>query len=120
MGSFSYPSPKLLGFLKVRTNSLRPDGIGTVTTEEKEKFEDIKERLASLLENQISHFRYCFPFGRPEGALKATLSLLERVLMKDIATPISPEDVKKVIRKCLEKAALINYTRLTDYAKIEG
>lgn len=27
-------------------------------------------------------FRYCFPFGRPEGALKATLSLLERVRMK--------------------------------------
>ena len=25
------------------------------------------------------YFRYCFPFGRPEGALKATLSLLERV-----------------------------------------
>ncbi|XP_015281921.1 PREDICTED: calcium-dependent secretion activator 2 isoform X1 [Gekko japonicus] len=97
----------------------RPDGIGTVTIEEKERFEDIKERLASLLENQISHFRYCFPFGRPEGALKATLSLLERVLMKDIATPIPAEDVKKVVRKSLEKAALINYTRLTDYAKIE-
>ncbi|XP_077194498.1 calcium-dependent secretion activator 2 isoform X13 [Paroedura picta] len=97
----------------------RPDGIGTVTIEEKKRFEDIKERLASLLENQISHFRYCFPFGRPEGALKATLSLLERVLMKDIATPIPAEDVKKVVRKCLEKAALINYTRLTDYAKIE-
>ncbi|XP_077194493.1 calcium-dependent secretion activator 2 isoform X9 [Paroedura picta] len=98
----------------------RPDGIGTVTIEEKKRFEDIKERLASLLENQISHFRYCFPFGRPEGALKATLSLLERVLMKDIATPIPAEDVKKVVRKCLEKAALINYTRLTDYAKIEA
>ncbi|CAI5785357.1 Hypothetical predicted protein [Podarcis lilfordi] len=97
----------------------RPDGIGTVTIEEKEKFEDIKERLTSLLENQISHFRYCFPFGRPEGALKATLSLLERVLMKDIATPIPAEEVKKVVRKCLEKAALINYTRLTDYAKTE-
>ncbi|XP_042323831.1 calcium-dependent secretion activator 2 isoform X12 [Sceloporus undulatus] len=97
----------------------RPDGIGTVTIEEKERFEDIKERLSSLLENQISHFRYCFPFGRPEGALKATLSLLERVLMKDIATPIPAEEVKKVVRKCLEKAALINYTRLTDYAKIE-
>lgn len=27
-------------------------------------------------------FRYCFPFGRPEGALKATLSLLERVRME--------------------------------------
>lgn len=25
--------------------------------------------------------RYCFPFGRPEGALKATLSLLERVMI---------------------------------------
>ncbi|XP_064431075.1 calcium-dependent secretion activator 2 isoform X9 [Mirounga angustirostris] len=97
----------------------RPDGIGTVSMEEKERFEEIKERLSSLLENQISHFRYCFPFGRPEGALKATLSLLERVLMKDIATPIPAEDVKKVVRKCLEKAALINYTRLTEYAKIE-
>ncbi|XP_018413269.1 PREDICTED: calcium-dependent secretion activator 2 isoform X7 [Nanorana parkeri] len=97
----------------------RPDGIGTVTAEEKERFEEIKERLALLLENQISHFRYCFPFGRPEGALKATLSLLERVLMKDIATPIPAEEVKKVIRRCLEKAALINYTRLTEYAKIE-
>ncbi|XP_074396070.1 calcium-dependent secretion activator 2 isoform X4 [Zonotrichia albicollis] len=98
----------------------RPDGIGTVSVEEKERFEEIKERLSSLLENQISHFRYCFPFGRPEGALKATLSLLERVLMKDIATPIPAEEVKKVVRKCLEKAALINYTRLTEYAKIEA
>ncbi|MBZ3890547.1 Calcium-dependent secretion activator 2 [Sciurus carolinensis] len=34
----------------------RPDGIGTVSIEEKEKFEEIKERLSSLLENQISHF----------------------------------------------------------------
>lgn len=43
-----------------------------------------------------------------------------QVLMKDIATPIPAEEVKKVVRKCLEKAALINYTRLTEYAKIEG
>ncbi|XP_067854937.1 calcium-dependent secretion activator 1 isoform X2 [Heptranchias perlo] len=97
----------------------RPDGIGTVTVEEKERFEEIKERLLLLLENQITHFRYCFPFGRPEGALKATLSLLERVLMKDIVTPVPQEEVKVVIRKCLEKAALVNYTRLSEYAKIE-
>ncbi|XP_015262328.1 PREDICTED: calcium-dependent secretion activator 1 isoform X4 [Gekko japonicus] len=97
----------------------RPDGIGTVTVEEKERFEEIKERLRLLLENQITHFRYCFPFGRPEGALKATLSLLERVLMKDIVTPVPQEEVKAVIRKCLEQAALINYTRLSEYAKIE-
>uniref|UniRef100_A0AAY4BW53 Calcium-dependent secretion activator 1 n=1 Tax=Denticeps clupeoides TaxID=299321 RepID=A0AAY4BW53_9TELE len=98
----------------------RPDGIGTVTVEEKEHFEAIKERLRVLLENQITHFRYCFPFGRPEGALKATLSLLERVLMKDIVTPVPQEEVKAVIRKCLEQAALVNYQRLSEYAKIEG
>ncbi|XP_072522582.1 calcium-dependent secretion activator 1 isoform X1 [Salminus brasiliensis] len=98
----------------------RPDGIGTVTVEERERFEDIKERLRVLLENQITHFRYCFPFGRPEGALKATLSLLERVLMKDIVTPVPQEEVKTVIRKCLEQAALVNYQRLSEYAKVEG
>lgn len=27
----------------------------------------------------VFRYRYCFPFGRPEGGLKATLSLLERV-----------------------------------------
>ncbi|XP_078103688.1 calcium-dependent secretion activator 1 isoform X8 [Sander vitreus] len=98
----------------------RPDGIGTVTVEEKEHFEEIKERLRVLLENQITHFRYCFPFGRPEGALKATLSLLERVLMKDTATLVPQEEVKSVIRKCLEQAALVNYQRLSEYAKLEG
>uniref|UniRef100_A0A8C8EG85 Calcium-dependent secretion activator 2 n=1 Tax=Oncorhynchus tshawytscha TaxID=74940 RepID=A0A8C8EG85_ONCTS len=98
----------------------RPDGIGTVTEEEREQFEDIRSRLLSLLDNQIIHFRYCFPFGRPDGALKATLSLLERVLMKDITTPIPPEEMNKMVKKCLEKAALINYSQLTQYAQIEG
>ncbi|CAI9543605.1 unnamed protein product, partial [Staurois parvus] len=40
--------------------------------------------------------------------------------MKDIVTPVPQEDVKNVIRKCLEQAALVNYTRLSEYAKIEG
>ncbi|KAM9528452.1 calcium-dependent secretion activator 2-like [Salvelinus alpinus] len=97
-----------------------PDGIGTVTEEEREQFEDIRSRLLSLLDNQIIHFRYCFPFGRPDGALKATLSLLERVLMKDITTPVPPEEMKKMVKKCLEKAALINYSQLTQYAQIEA
>lgn len=68
----------------------------------------------------ICHNRYCFPFGRPEGALKATLSLLERVLMKDIVTPVPPEEVRSMIKKSLETAALVNYTRLSSEAKIEG
>uniref|UniRef100_A0A673XPF5 Calcium dependent secretion activator 2 n=1 Tax=Salmo trutta TaxID=8032 RepID=A0A673XPF5_SALTR len=98
----------------------RPDGMCTVTEEEGEQFEDIRGRLLSLLDNQIIHFRYCFPFGRPDGALKATLSLLERVLMKDITTPVPPDEMKKVVQKCLEKAALVNYSQLTEYAQIEA
>lgn len=40
--------------------------------------------------------------------------------MKDIVTPVPPEEVKGVIRKCLEQAAQLNYQRITEYAKIEG
>ncbi|XP_067446971.1 calcium-dependent secretion activator 2 isoform X3 [Thunnus thynnus] len=98
----------------------RPDGMGTVTMEEKEQFEAIRSRLISLLENQITHFRYCFPFGRPDGALKATLSLQERVLMKDITTPVPPEEMKKLVQRCLEKAAQINYSQLMEYAQIKA
>lgn len=36
---------------------LRPDGVGTVTLEEKEKFQEVKERLRVLLEKQITNFR---------------------------------------------------------------
>ncbi|XP_053282838.1 calcium-dependent secretion activator 2 isoform X1 [Pleuronectes platessa] len=97
----------------------RPDGMGTVTAEEKDQFEAIRSRLMALLENQITHFRYCFPFGRPDGALKATLSLQERVLMKDITTPVPPEDMKNLVQRCLEKAAQINYSQLMEYAQIK-
>ncbi|CAG2109244.1 unnamed protein product [Medioppia subpectinata] len=98
---------------------IRPDGIGTVTVEEKDIYAGIKDRLKCLLEYQITNFRYSFPFGRPEGSLKATLSLLERVLMKDILTPAPPEEVRGVIKKCLENAALVNYTRISEVARIE-
>lgn len=40
--------------------------------------------------------------------------------MKDIVTPVAPEEVRNVVRKCLENAALVNYTRVSEYAKIEG
>uniref|UniRef100_A0A6P7FYI8 Calcium-dependent secretion activator isoform X4 n=1 Tax=Diabrotica virgifera virgifera TaxID=50390 RepID=A0A6P7FYI8_DIAVI len=35
----------------------RPDGVGSVTHEEKEKFQEVKDRLRVLLENQITNFR---------------------------------------------------------------
>lgn len=79
-----------------------------------------KKNWSYLIFFYLNFFRYCFPFGRPEGALKATLSLLERVLMKDIVTPILPEEVRGMIKKSLETAALVNYTRLSGEARIEG
>lgn len=36
---------------------LRPDGLGTVKVDEKERFEEIKERLRVILEHQITNFR---------------------------------------------------------------
>lgn len=35
----------------------RPDGVGSITHEEKERFQNIKERLRVLLEYQITNFR---------------------------------------------------------------
>lgn len=40
--------------------------------------------------------------------------------MKDIVTPVPQEEVKAVIHRCLEQAALVNYQRLSEYAKLEG
>ena len=97
----------------------RPDGIGTITEDEKQRFDEIQNRMSAYLMHQITHFRYCFPFGRPQGALKATLSLLERVMMRDIVTQVDPEEVRLVIKHCLEEAALVNYTRVSEYAKVE-
>ncbi|VDK54639.1 unnamed protein product [Anisakis simplex] len=59
----------------------RPDGVGTVTLEEKERFQE--------------------------------------VLMKDVVSPVPPDEVRNVIRKCLEDAALVNYTRICNEAKLE-
>lgn len=44
-------------FIHNDSNDFRPDGVGSVTHEEKEKFQDIKERLRVLLEHQITNFR---------------------------------------------------------------
>uniref|UniRef100_A0A674ASG5 Calcium-dependent secretion activator 1-like n=1 Tax=Salmo trutta TaxID=8032 RepID=A0A674ASG5_SALTR len=79
----------------------RPDGLGTVKVDEKERFEEIKERLL-LLPTDL----FC-PVPHPQ------------VLMKDIVTPVPQEEVKGVIRKCLEQAAQLNYAKITEYAKIE-
>ena len=40
--------------------------------------------------------------------------------MKDVVTPAPPEEVCKVVKKCLEGSALVNYTKISDYAEVEG
>jgi len=40
--------------------------------------------------------------------------------MKDIVTPVPPEETRAVIKKCLENAALVNYEQLSNEAKLEG
>lgn len=40
--------------------------------------------------------------------------------MKDTGAPASAEEVREVIRKCLEQAALVNYARISEYAAIES
>ena len=40
--------------------------------------------------------------------------------MKDISTPVPPNEVRSVIKKSLENAALVNYERLSEEARIEG
>ncbi|XP_037078601.1 LOW QUALITY PROTEIN: calcium-dependent secretion activator-like, partial [Pollicipes pollicipes] len=113
--SFSFCASHVHG----NSNFFKPDGVGSVLHDEKEKFQEIKEQLDMLLENQIANFRVYFPFGRPEGALKATLALLECVLHKDMVMPPSQDEVRGVIKKCLENAALVNYTKLSADTRIE-
>ena len=47
-------------------------------------------------------------------------SFLFQVLMKDVATPVPQNEVRAVIKKSLENAALVNYERLSEEARIEG
>ena len=73
---------------------------------------------------------YCTPAPRPYKVkpnplyaytLKKVLPCsFSQVMMKDISTPVPPDEFRKEIRNCLHQAALVNYTRVSAYAKIEG
>ena len=48
------------------------------------------------------------------------LNFLLKVLAKDSSLIEDAADVRENVRSCLRKAALVNYTMLSEYAKIEG
>lgn len=52
-----YDRGEINRLIDYNSNNFRPDGVGSVTHEEKEKFQEVKERLRVLLENQITNFR---------------------------------------------------------------
>ena len=54
------------------------------------------------------------------GTAVPDLTYVLQVLMKDISTPVPPNEVRAVIKKSLENAALVNYERLSEEARLEG
>ena len=40
--------------------------------------------------------------------------------MKDISTPVPSDEFQAEMRKCLKQAALVNYTKVSSFVKIEG
>ena len=40
--------------------------------------------------------------------------------MNDIVPPTPPPELRELMEKCLKNAALVNYTRVSEHAKIEG
>jgi len=40
--------------------------------------------------------------------------------MKDITTPAPPEEMRRLVQRCLENAAHVNYRQLTEYAHLTG
>jgi len=98
----------------------RPSGGGTVTQSEKEQFMKIKTRLRTQVDSYLGNFRFSFPFGRPVGALKATLSLMEKVLMKDLTTAVPPNEFKSVIKKSLENASQVHFDRISEEGKVKS
>jgi len=49
-----------------------------------------------------------------------TMLMLMQVMMKDLVTPVAVDEIRNVVRKCLENAALINYNKVNEMAKNEG
>lgn len=43
-----------------------------------------------------------------------------QVLMEDGVAPAPPEEVRSLVRRCLQEAAHVNYSQLLEYAQIKG
>ena len=103
----------------------------------------LKNDCVPYCKGKLPNFDIVFLLADQKEHLRGTLSLLERVsyetrathhinmdqlvewfllqvLMKDIVTPVAATQVRQIIKECLDQAALVNYTRISEYALIEG
>lgn len=65
---------------------------------------------------------WCAPYSTKQTSVMnlGHVVLCVQVLMKDVMTPAPPEEVRAIIKKCLENAALVNYTRISEQARLQG
>jgi hypothetical protein len=93
---------------------LKPDSCtGSILVEEKHRFENLQTDLLSILLRNLRNFRSCFPFGRPNNALKFTLSLLERIVVTDHSKNVPVVTVQSHIQSCMRTAALKCYNTIS-------
>ncbi|EDV25343.1 uncharacterized protein TRIADDRAFT_23934 [Trichoplax adhaerens] len=90
----------------------------TITVDEKEMYDDINSKLQTWLTKNITNFWNYYPFGKPDGALKATVQLFEKLKMDDgRKTENQQKEFAAEMKKLMEIAALENYTSLSSYVQ---
>ena len=109
-------------FASSHLNGTSPDGSQTIFYEETQQFNLAVKRIQKHLEDRLSTLRYSFPFGRPEGSLKAALALLERVAIfyhQEKDEQFIQKAMRKNIEACLGKAAELSFSRIATKAQLE-
>ncbi|KAI3383369.1 hypothetical protein SNEBB_009004 [Seison nebaliae] len=114
---------------QLQSNEIPSKRLHSILQQELDDFYQIRDRLRTLLEYQITHFRYSFPFGRPENGLRNSILLLGKILTTDATLTVlgqqqrqqhqQVEDLNQVLTRCLKNAALVNYQKISESVKVE-
>ena len=97
-------------------NHQSPDGMKTVFYNDENEFQDVTSHLRTYLVNRFCQLRYAFPFGHPEGFLKSSLILLDRVVKYTKGTE---QDVIDLVDQSLIIAANLAVQRITQKAQFD-
>ena len=138
------PEPHLLSLLPLTVPCSPPEKSVIVTTEEREVFVEVCQRIEEVVVYQLQNFRIYFPFCCPKADLRTTLKLFDLVSLSSflnvqyiphpLPLPFVPplfqvstinhssrgsmeDSPLKLLTLSMEKAALINYKQV--YSKLE-